>query len=54
MSRQVRCECGYVARGRTDDEVIGLILVHVAAEHPELVDGETAEDVRRWIELVPD
>jgi len=54
MIRQVRCECGYTARGRTDDEVISLILVHVAAEHPELVDVETDEQVRPWIELVPD
>lgn len=54
MSRQVRCECGYTARGQTDDEVIALLLVHVAAEHPELVDSETADDVRDWIELVPD
>jgi predicted small metal-binding protein len=54
MTRQVRCECGYTARGRTDDEVISLILVHVAAEHPELVDVESAEHVQRWIELVPD
>jgi predicted small metal-binding protein len=54
MSREVRCECGYTARGQTDDEVIAMILRHVAAEHPELVDSETAEDVRGWIELVPD
>ena len=26
MIRQVRCECGFTARGRTDDEVIALIL----------------------------
>jgi predicted small metal-binding protein len=54
VTRQVRCECGFTARGRTDDEVISLILVQVAAEHPELVDVESADDVRPWIELVPD
>jgi predicted small metal-binding protein len=54
MTRQVRCECGYTARGQTDDEVVALILGHVAAEHPELVESETADDVRDWIELVPD
>ena len=54
MTRQVRCECGFTARGRTDDEVISLILAHVAAEHPELVDVESADHVRPWIELVPD
>jgi predicted small metal-binding protein len=54
MTRQVRCECGYTARGQDDDEVIALILAHVAAEHPELGASETADDVRDWIELVPD
>ncbi len=27
MDRQVNCECGYVARGRTDDEVIANVVV---------------------------
>ena len=30
MLRQVRCECGYLARGRSDDDVIALVLAHVA------------------------
>lgn len=54
MTRQVRCECGYTARGPSDDEVITQVLAHVAAEHPELAGSETAEEVRAWIELVPD
>jgi hypothetical protein len=53
MIRQVRCECGYLARGQTDDDVIALILAHVAVEHPDLAAVETADDVRGWIELVP-
>ena len=36
MTRQVRCECGYTARGETDAEVIALVLAHVAADHPDL------------------
>jgi len=54
MTRQVRCECGYLARGETDDEVIALVLTHVAAEHPILAAIETADDIRGWIELLPD
>ena len=54
MLRQVRCECGYLARGRSDDEVIGLILAHIATDHPDLADTETADDIRSLIELVPD
>jgi len=51
MLRQVRCECGYVARSQREDEVITLILAHVATDHAET---ETADDVRNWMELVPD
>ncbi|MEV0715415.1 DUF1059 domain-containing protein [Asanoa sp. NPDC050611] len=53
MTRQVRCECGFVARGDTDEAVIALVLEHVAADHPDLAETETADDIRGWIELVP-
>jgi hypothetical protein len=54
MTRQVRCECGYTARGESDDTVIGLVLAHLEIDHPDLVGKETAEDIRGWIELLPD
>jgi predicted small metal-binding protein len=53
MARQIKCECGYVARAETDDEVIELILGHVRTDHPELVETETREEIARWIEVVP-
>jgi hypothetical protein len=53
MLRQIRCECGYLARGESEDEVIALLLAHVATDHPDLADTETADDIRSWIELVP-
>lgn len=54
MLRQVRCECGYLARGRSDAVVIALILEHVATDHPDLAETETPDDIRNMIELVPD
>jgi predicted small metal-binding protein len=54
LTRQVRCECGYTARAETDDAVIAMVLVHVATDHPDLADSETADDIRGWIELLPD
>ena len=54
MIRQVQCECGYTARGETDDAVISLILAHLETDHPDLVGRETADDIRGWIELRPD
>src|SRR4029450_12872034 len=41
MLRQVRCECGYLARGRSDDDVIALILAHVATDHPDPAESAT-------------
>jgi predicted small metal-binding protein len=54
MLRQIRCECGYVARDRSSDEVIALILRHLASDHPALAETATADDIRGLIELVPD
>ncbi len=53
MTRQVRCECGFLARAGTDDEVVALILNHIESDHPDLAGTETAEDIKGWIELVP-
>ncbi len=54
MTRQIRCECGFTARAQTDDEVISQVLMHVADDHPDLAETETADDLRGWIELLPD
>ncbi len=54
MTRQIRCECGYTARGQTDDAVISLVLTHLETDHPDLVGTESAEYIRGLIELVPD
>ena len=54
MVRQIRCECGYVARGATDDDVIALTQSHVAADHPDLTESHTADYLRDWIELLPE
>jgi hypothetical protein len=34
--------------------VIALVLKHIESDHPEVLATETAEDIRGWIELVPD
>jgi predicted small metal-binding protein len=54
VTRQVRCECGFTARAVDEDEVISAVLAHIAADHPDLADTETADDIRGWIELLPD
>ncbi|HZO69354.1 MAG: DUF1059 domain-containing protein [Kribbellaceae bacterium] len=53
MASQVTCECGYIARGSSDDEVVALTREHLRSEHPELLDAVTAEMIRGWMEVVP-
>ena len=52
MARQVKCECGYVARAETDDEVVAEIRDHMSTDHPELLDKVSDEQIRDWIEIV--
>jgi predicted small metal-binding protein len=53
MTRQVRCECGYVARDESDEAVVDKILDHIAADHPDLAPRVSRADVVGWIEIVP-
>ena len=50
MNRQVACECGYVARGGTDEEVIATIREHMRTDHPDLLDKISDDQIRGWIE----
>lgn len=52
MSRQITCECGFVARGETDDEVVVQIEGHIRADHPELMDKLSRDEIASWIEVV--
>jgi predicted small metal-binding protein len=51
MARIIRCECGYVARGETDDEVITTIRGHLASDHPALLDSVSREDLLGWVHV---
>jgi predicted small metal-binding protein len=50
MPKQINCECGYVARGETESEVIARIRDHMRSDHPALLDKVSNEDLRAWIE----
>lgn len=50
MAKQINCECGFVARGETDEEVIARIRDHMRSDHPELLNNVSEEDLRGWIE----
>lgn len=48
----MKCECGYIARAATDDEVLDKIRAHLRADHPQLVDSVSDDDIRSWMEVV--
>jgi predicted small metal-binding protein len=52
VTRQVKCECGYVARAQTDQDVVSDIRDHIRTDHPELVDEISDEQIIDWIEVV--
>jgi predicted small metal-binding protein len=52
MNRQVKCECGYVARAATDEAVVTKIREHMRSDHPDLLTKISDEDIRGWVEIV--
>jgi predicted small metal-binding protein len=50
MAKLIRCECGFIARGDTDDEVIEVIRGHMRSDHPQLLDKVSHDDLVGWIE----
>jgi len=52
MAQQIKCECGYIARGSSDDEVVALIREHMRSDHPELLEKISEDQIRDWIEVV--
>jgi predicted small metal-binding protein len=47
----IRCECGYVARGDSDDQVVGLIQEHLATDHPALLTSVSREYLLSWVRV---
>jgi predicted small metal-binding protein len=52
MAKQITCECGYVARADSDDEVVEQIRQHMRSDHPELLESVSRDDLLGWIEEV--
>jgi predicted small metal-binding protein len=50
MAKLIRCECGFVARGDGDDQVVGTIRGHMASDHPALLAAVSREDLLSWIQ----
>jgi predicted small metal-binding protein len=52
MAKQITCECGFVARGDTEENVVAEIRDHMRSDHPELLEKVSREDLLGWIEEV--
>ena len=52
MTKVINCECGYVARGEMEDEVVAEIEDHMRQDHPALFEKVSREDLVGWIEEV--
>ena len=50
MAKLIRCECGYVARGETDDELLAAAERHIELDHPDLVGQVGGDDLRAMAE----
>jgi len=51
MRRVIRCECGFVARGDTDDETVDRIREHMRTDHPALYETVELADLYNWISV---
>jgi predicted small metal-binding protein len=46
----IRCECGYVAKGASDEEVVEAIREHLASDHPALLETVSRQDLLSWVQ----
>jgi predicted small metal-binding protein len=51
MPRIIRCECGFIARGDSDEDVIETIRGHMRIDHPALLESVTREDLMGWMQV---
>lgn len=46
----INCECGYIAKGDSDEQVVDKIRAHMREDHPALYAQVPREDIFGWIE----
>jgi len=52
MAKVIKCVCGYVVRGESDEELLDAAEIHIRDMHPELKGKVTREDLVAMVELV--
>jgi predicted small metal-binding protein len=51
VAKLIRCECGFVARGDDDDQVVTVLRGHLSSDHPALLDTVSSQDLLSWIQV---
>lgn len=51
MARIIQCECGYVARGESDEVVVADVEEHIGSAHPDLSGKISRDDLYGWVEV---
>jgi predicted small metal-binding protein len=52
MAYVITCDCGYVARGENEDELVENVNRHIEEVHPDMVGTISEEDLRAMAEEV--
>jgi predicted small metal-binding protein len=50
MAKVINCECGFVARGNSDEKVVEVIRGHMTTDHPDLLASVDPQDLYGWIQ----
>jgi hypothetical protein len=52
MSKVINCDCGYVVRGDTDEQLLEGARAHISSDHPDMVGKIADEDLLAMAEEV--
>jgi predicted small metal-binding protein len=50
MAKLIRCECGFIAQGASDEEVVAAIRAHMGTDHPDVLARVDLQEIESWIE----
>jgi predicted small metal-binding protein len=45
MAKVINCDCGYIVRGETDEELLSNANAHIESDHPDMVGKVTNEEL---------
>jgi predicted small metal-binding protein len=53
MAKVINCECGYVVRGESDDELVARANEHIQQDHPDMIGNVSRDDLLAMAEEEP-